>query len=74
MNLRKVTNEEVEAQKRQIEELEVHTQALVSTRFPFESLLIEFESANHVFIEKLQVHEPAKQLILISVVALDSSF
>ncbi len=49
------SNERLDEFKREIEETEVLTQPLISEGFPFETLMIEYESASPNFIEKLAV-------------------
>lgn len=52
------TQEDLDAFKEGIVATEVNTQPIISDSFPFESLLIEFESGNSNFIDKLNVHPP----------------
>jgi hypothetical protein len=50
-----ITHDAIAAFKQHIEDTEVNTQPLITASLPFEGLMVEFESGDKVFTEKLVV-------------------
>lgn len=55
MDRTKITHDDIAAYKQHIEDTEVKTQPLITDSLPFEGLMVEFESGDSIFKEKLIV-------------------